>query len=91
MRIDFAKFKWLPYGEQCRTVAAIRKAEGIPLKQAIDIVAALTGVRVETQDVRKVTGFIPTFTTTTREARPEVIPNAGLVQDLLAVYGKGAQ
>jgi len=86
--IDFDKFKYLSYREQCGTAVALSRREKAALSQICEILLALTGVKLDPHEVRKVGGFIPTFITTTREAKPSLVPSAGDIDDIIAFYSK---
>jgi len=86
--IDFDKFKWLPYREQCSTAVTLSRREKVGIKQICEILLALTGVKLDPCEVRKVGGFIPTFTTTSREAQPQAVPSLRDAEDIIAFYSK---
>lgn len=88
MVIDFAKFKYLPYGEQCRVAVSLSRREKVGLKQICEILDLLTKVKLDPREVKKVTGYIPTFTTTTREAQPQAVPSLREAEDIIAFYSK---
>lgn len=88
MVIDFAKFKYLPYGEQCRVAVSLSRREKVGLKRICEILDLLTKVKLDPREVKKVTGYIPTFTTTTREAQPQAVPSLREAEDIIAFYSK---
>ena len=88
MVIDFANFKYLPYGEQCRTAVALSRREKTGLKQICEILDLLTKVKLDPREVKKVVGYIPTFTTTTKVAQPQAVPSLREAEDIIDFYSK---
>jgi uncharacterized protein YvpB len=85
--IDFDRFAYMSYNDQCRAVHYISRHEKIKLYQACEIVEALTKVRLTPFEVNQVIKVIPTFTTTVKASRPTVDP-AQSAQDIIDFYTK---